>query len=270
MLPTLVIFARESLEASMIVAIILSYLRKIGRSDQVRRVYWGVATALLADFLVGCLIFLTIHRYQGTPLQTAFEGITYFIAAALLTVMSFWMKHQSRGLKKQLERRIDQSLQKSSGWALALLAGVTVGREGLETAIFILAIAFHTRIAWLATGAILGTTLGLGISTWIYRLGRKIPLVTFFNVFGVVLLVFSAALIADGIENFQTLGWLPIGQMRLWHTGQWLSESSALGDILHTFLGYASSPSLLQMLGYGSFMILAIIGYFRKPSPPQT
>ncbi|MDA8192453.1 MAG: FTR1 family protein [Thermaerobacter sp.] len=269
MLPTLVIFARESLEASMIVAIILSYLRRMNRSDQIRRVWLGVAAALSLDLAGGILIFATIHRYRGTALQTILEGITYFVAAILLTTMSFWMKRHSRGLKHQLEVRMDAALRTSSGWALAVLAGVTVGREGLETVIFMLAVALQTQAGWLMAGAALGLLLGLGVSWWIYRLGRQVPLATFFNVFGVILLVFGAALIADGIENFQALGWLPIGQSAVWNTSGWLSESSALGDLLHTFVGYAASPSILQLTVYVVFITVAIAQYFRHPTPPR-
>ncbi len=268
-LPTLVIFARESLEGSMIVAILLSYVEKIGQHRLRRQIWAGVVLALAVDLLVGIVIFATVHQYAGTRLQTILEGCTYIVAAVILTSMSFWMKSQSRGLKKHLEHNIDLALERGSRVGLVTLTAVTVGREGLETVVFMLAIAFQTGIVSLAIGAAVGLAIGLGISDWIYRLGRRIPLGTFFNVFGVLLLIFGAALLADAVEDFQSIGWLPWAHPILWHTGRWLSEQSAGGDVLHTFFGYASSPSVLQMVLYALFLLLTLLFYLgpRKKDP---
>lgn len=272
MLPTLVIFARESLEGSMIVAILLSYVEKIGHHRLRRQIWAGVVLALAIDLLVGIVIFATVHQYAGTRLQTILEGSTYVVAAVILTSMSFWMKSQSRGLKKHLEHNIDLALERGSRVGLVTLTAITVGREGLETVVFMLAIAFQTGIIPLAVGAGVGLAIGLGISDWIYRLGRRIPLGTFFNVFGVLLLIFGAALLADAVEDFQSIGWLPWAHPILWNTGRWLSEQSAGGDVLHTFFGYASSPSVLQMVLYALFLLLTLFFYLapRKKDPrPQ-
>lgn len=266
MLATLVIFARESLEASMIVAILLSYLKKTDRQTSIPKIWLGVALAVAMDTIVAVIIFATIHQYQGTRMQTVLEGITYLIAAALLTLMSFWMKRQSRSLKHSLEKHLATALGSSSSMALILLAVVTVGREGLETVFFMIAIAFRTNAFQLALGALAGLVLGLGISYWIYRLGRRVPLTTFFNVFGVLLLIFGASLLADGVQNFQSLGWIPFGRRILWNTGTWLNDQSAIGDILHTFFGYSQSPSMLQFAVYVGFVIIAIATYLNQPS----
>jgi high-affinity iron transporter len=105
------------MEASLIVAIILSYLRKTGRHEQARAVWVGIMAALVVDGAAGTVIWMSIHRYSGTALQTEFEGSTYFLAAGILTAMSFWMKAQGRHLKIQLQSDIDRSLATSSRWA---------------------------------------------------------------------------------------------------------------------------------------------------------
>ncbi|MCL5116149.1 MAG: FTR1 family protein [Firmicutes bacterium] len=264
MLPTLVIFARESLEGSMIVAILLSYLDKIGQQPMRRQIWLGVAFALACDLALGVIIFSTIHHYAGTRLQTILEGGTYFLAAIILTSMSFWMKNQSRGIKKHLEHDVDMALQRGSRLGLVTLTAVTVGREGLETVVFMLAIAFQTHLPSLVLGAVLGLSIGLGISDAIYRMGRRVPLGTFFNLFGVLLLIFGAALLADGIEDYQSIGWLPWSHPILWYSGHWLSEQSAIGDVLHTFFGYASQPSVFQMASYALFLALTLTYYLRR------
>lgn len=265
MLATMVIFARESLEASMIVAIILSYLRQIHRSDQAFWVWVGIAAALAVDAGAGVIVWTTIHRYSGTSLQTGLEGTTYFVAALILTGMSFWMKRQGRALKHQLQDGIDRTLASSAKWPLALLAAVTVGREGLETVVFVLALTFRTAPGPLLVGAAGGLLLGFGMSYWLYRLGRRIPLRSFFTVFGVLLLVFADALISDGVEDYQALRWIPWGRTVLWHTGRYLRESGAIGDVLHTFLGYAQAPSILQFSVYLGFLGAAVFLFLRSP-----
>lgn len=262
MLATAVIFARESLEASLIVAIIFSYLKQTQASRNLYGQVWmGILMALTVDGILGMVIWFTIHAYTGTSLQTVLEAITYVFAAILLIAMSFWMKNHSPHLKHDLQENIEKSLNDSKGWALGLLAGVTVGREGLETTIFILAISFQTTSGAIIWGALLGLGTGLYASYVIYHLGRKLPLKSFFNVFGTLLLIFASALLADGVEDFQTLHWLPGGHWILWNTGHILSESSVLGDILHTFIGYAQSPTGLQMAVYVGFLLLTIPRY---------
>ena len=261
MLPTTVIFFRESLEASLIVGILIAYLARIGRSDRVRSIWLGVGAAVATDFLVAIATFRLITDYDGSPLQTIFEGCTYLVATGILTYMSFWMKGQSHGLKRELEAQVNAALSRGSMAAIVLLSAITVGREGLETAFFTLAIAFNSSPGALAAGATLGLLLGLAVSYWVYSLGRRVPLGLFFNVLGVLLLLFAAGLLADGIRAFQDLGWLPFLHTVVWHSESLLSEDSALGDILHAFFGYAQAPTLLQVGAYAAFLVTSVASY---------
>lgn len=263
MLPTLVIFFRESLEASLIVGIILAYLARVGRPEQARAVWLGVGVTVALDLVVGLFTYHLIRQYDGSRVQSILEGGTYLVATGMLTYMSFWMKEQSRDLKRSLEARVQAALSGGSLMALVVLAAVSVGREGLETAFFTLAIAFHATPWAMSLGAALGLMAGIGVSWWIYRLGRRVPLGLFFNVLGVLLLLFAAGLLADGIEDFQGLGWLPFLGQVVWHSGHWLNERSAFGDILHNFFGYADAPTVLQVGAYTVFLALAVCAYLR-------
>jgi high-affinity iron transporter len=269
LLPSFVIFFREALEASLIVGIILAYLHRIGRRDRAASVWLGVACALLLDAAIAAVSFHVIHQYDGSRVQAILEGSTYVIATGMLTYMSFWMKEQSRGMRQELEAKVDAALTRSSVLAMALLSALTVGREGLETAFFMLAIALHAQPLPLFAGAVLGVCAGVGVSFWVYRLGRRAPLGLFFNVLGVMLLLFGAGLLADAVESFQSIGWLAFWQTAVWHSGRILSESSALGDILHSLLGYAEAPSVLQVLAYSIFLVIAVIAYLRIGKRPQ-
>ncbi len=268
MLPTLVIFFRESLEASLIVGIVLAYLARVGRPAHARAVWAGVAAAVALDLAVGLGTYHLIRQYDGSRVQSMLEGGTYLVATGMLTSMSFWMKEQGRDLRRSLETRVEAAVTRGSLAALVLLSAVTVGREGLETVFFTLAVAFHATPWALATGAASGLAAGVAVSFWVYRLGRRAPLGLFFNVLGVLLLLFAAGLLADGIQDFQSLGWLPFLGAVVWHSGRWLSDSSALGDILHSFFGYADAPSVLQLGAYAVFLAGAVAAYLRLGRRP--
>lgn len=265
MIATFILFLREGLEASLVVSILFAALRQLGQTRQARAVWIGVMLAVLGSLVGGVALYITIHDYVGSTFQTVFETITYLIAVVLLTTMTFWMQKHSRSLKKEIVARASTA---SSGFALGLLAFTTVGREGLETAIFTLAFAFQTNALLLLLGAVLGLLAAVGLCVLIYRLGYRLDYRIFFRVMGIILLIFAAGLLGDAVQNMQQLGWLTIGTAPLWNTAHILSEDSALGDILHTFIGYSEAPTVLQGLLYITYLLVAgsIFGWMtRKP-----
>ena len=261
MLATLVIFLREGVEASMIVAILLAYLNRLGRREHFRDVFLGVGAALLLATTAGAVIYLTVRSYDGTRGQTIFETVTYLLAAGVLTYMTFWMRNHARSLSKELRARADAALDGRARWGLGLLAFQAVGREGLETVVFTLAILFSTSPAGALGGAVIGLAGSLAIAFVIYRLGHKLNLSRFFTVIGVLLMVFAAGLLADAIENLQQLGWLPVLDGAMWHTGRLLSEDSAFGDVLHSFFGYSDAPTPLQLMVYVAYLAIVVAAY---------
>ena len=270
MLATLVIFLREGVEASMIVAILLAYLNRLGRRDHFRDVFLGVGAALLLATAVGVAVYTTVSQYDGSRGQTIFETVTYLLAAAVLTYMTFWMRNHARSLSKELRSRAEAALDGKARWGLGLLAFQAVGREGLETVVFTLAIVFSTSPARALSGAVLGLAGSLVIAFVIYRLGHKLNLSRFFTVIGVLLMVFAAGLLADAVQNLQELGWLPVLDLPMWHTGQLLSEDSAFGDVLHSFFGYSDSPTPLQLLVYVAYLAIVMVAYLRLRAGPQS
>ena len=261
MLATLVIFLREGVEASMIIAILLAYLNRIGRRDHFRDVFIGVGAALLLAAAGGAVAYETIRSYDGSRVQTIFETITFLVAATVLTYMTVWMRNHARSLSKELRARAEAALDGRARWGLGLLAFQAVGREGLETVVFTLAIIFSTSAAGALTGAVIGLVGALCIAFVIYRLGHRLNLSRFFRVIGVLLIFFAAGLLADAVENLQQLGWLPVLEEPMWHSGRLLSENSALGDVLHSFFGYSDAPTPLQLLVYVAYLAIAALTY---------
>jgi high-affinity iron transporter len=232
-IPTFVIFLREGIEASMIIAILLSYLQRIGQRQHFRDVYWGVAAALVLVLGGGVAAFFLIKQYEGSNVQTYFETATYVLAAVVLTYMTFWMQRHAKGLAKELERRSDLALSRGTRWGLGLLAFQAVGREGLETMVFTLAIVFasskqaatpiHGNLLLLGAG--LGVAVALVIAFAIYKLGAKMNMRRFFRVLGTVLMVFA--------------------------------------DVLHSLLGYADHPTLLQVIVWLAYVVTSTAFFMR-------
>jgi high-affinity iron transporter len=269
MLPAFILLLREGFEASLIVSILLAALKQLGQSEQARAVWVGVGLAVLAALVGGVTIYFTVRAYADTTFQTVFETITYLIAVVILTTMTVWMQQHSRTLKREITARATAA---GSGFAMGLLAFTTVGREGLETAVFMLAFAFQTNGVLLLIGGLLGIAASVALCYAIYRMGYRLDFRVFFRAMGVLLLIFAAGLLSDAIQNMQELGWITFGGAHLWNTASFLSEDSVLGDVLHTFIGYAESPTALQVTLYLLYVV-AFAGYFwyltRKPGLPR-
>jgi len=260
-LATLVIFLREGIEASMIVAILLAYLDRLGRREFFRDVFLGVGAALLLATGGGVAAYLTIRSYDGSRVQAVFETATYLLAAAVLTYMTFWMRNHARSISGELRSRAEAALDGRARWGLGLLAFQAVGREGLETVVFTLAIIFSTSAAGALAGAVTGLAGSLAVAFVIYRLGHRLNLSRFFTVIGCLLMVFAAGLLADTVQNLQELGWLRVLGAPMWHTGRVLSQDSSFGDVLHSFFGYSDSPTPLQLIVYLAYLVVVIAAF---------
>ena len=108
-IPGFLITFREALEAALIVTILLAYLRKIGRGNLGRYVWFGTALALILSMVIGSAVFIVYGELSGVA-TAVFEGFASLIAAGILTYMIFWMASNSRKIKGELERRVDLSL----------------------------------------------------------------------------------------------------------------------------------------------------------------
>src|SRR3974390_3314155 len=107
MVATFVIFLREGIEASMIVAILLAYLDRIGQRKHFVDIFIGVGAALILAGAGGGAAYYTIRSYDGSRAQTIFETVTYLLAAAVLTYMTFWMRRHARTISKELPQRTE-------------------------------------------------------------------------------------------------------------------------------------------------------------------
>ena len=259
------IFLREGIEASMIVAILMAFLDRIGQRQHFRDVLAGVGAALALAAGGGVAAYLTIRTYEGSRAQTIFESATYLLAAGVLTYMTFWMRRHSRTISAELRQKATEVLDGRARGGLFLLAFQAVGREGLETVVFTLAIVFSATAGGAILGGAIGLALSLVLAIAIYRMGARVDLGMFFKVVGALLMVFAAGLLVDAVEDLQKLGWLPFLASPMWSSRHLLDEGSALGDLAHSFFGYVSRPTPLELLVWVSYVTVVLTAFFGMP-----
>jgi len=245
---------REGLEAALIIAIMLGYLRKVGRLDMQWSVWAGAisAAALAVAFTV---VLQLIGAQFEDPAKAIYEGVTSLIAVAMLTGMIFWMARQARYIKGSLEHSMKERLANGAVWGLLALAFMTVAREGVETALFLSASAFQSSGSDTLVGGIVGLLVAAGVAWAVYVAGVRLQLRTFFKITSVLLVVFAAGILRYAIHEFEEIAWVPPIIEHVWNTDAWIPASSPVGSVLQALIGYTSQPSLMQLIGYFGYLL---------------
>jgi high-affinity iron transporter len=273
---SLLIFAREGLEGTLICSILLTYLASAGRRDLFRYIFLGAGLAVVLATAAGILLWVTLHGsgYINSTGQTWFETGVFAVAVIVLTYMTFWMRRHSRDMGRELRERVSGAVNGGSGIALGLIAFVTVGREAVETVIFMLAIAYTSSPIQLVIGAVIGLAIALGVSYAMFRVGLRLNLGRFFAIVGSLLMLVAAGLLADFIQNLQQLKLLPGGSMTLWNVSRTLPDNTGIGDVLHGLVGYSAAPTVLQATLWVVFLIVGLTLFLRparrRVGPPPS
>jgi len=262
---SLLITLREGLEAALILGIILAYLAKTGNRDKSGTVWLGTLAALGLSVLAGAIVFVTAGEVEGRA-EAVFEGVAMLTAAGVLTYMIFWMRRQAINIRAHLQAQVNTALRSGSRVALGVLAFVAVGREGIETVLFLFAATKAASPVAATAGGLLGVAAAAVLGYLLYRGTYRLNLRAFFNVTSVLLLLFAAGLLAHGIHEFQEAALLPAGIEHVWDTNALLSETSTAGSFLKALFGYNGDPSLVEVAGWAAYLLLVGWAYFRPPT----
>ena len=208
MFDSLVITLREGVEAALIVGIVLGYLKKAGREEWTRFVWWGVGTAVIVS--AAAAYFLQKWAIS----EDAYEGWMMLVGAVFVASVVVWMMRASKGLKKEIESKISGlsiNPSRSGGWGIFAFVLLMVAREGAETAIFLGAVSLRTTELMNLMGAVLGLALAMGLGVAFFKGSVKVNLRRFFSVTSVVLLVVAVQLLISGYHELSEARILPSG-----------------------------------------------------------
>jgi high-affinity iron transporter len=257
-LATFVIGLREGLEAALIVCIVAAFLRKRGRADLLGPVAAGVGLAVLVCLLaaVGLQLLNASLPHQQ---QESLEFIVGMIAVLMVTWMAAWMRGHARELKHELETAASQALAQGSGWALVGMACLAVMREGLETAVFLLATLQASQNAVLGSiGAVLGLLLAVLLGVGLYRGVARIDLGRFFGATSLVLVVVAAGLVMTSLHAAHQADWLNVGQQQVLDISGLVQAGSIQSAVLTGMLGLEPRPTLVETAGWVSYVVIAL------------
>jgi high-affinity iron transporter len=211
MLQSFVVTLREGLEAFLIVAISLAYLRKTGRVALIPAVHWGIAAAVLVSIGAGVLLAQAAN-------QALWEGVLALVAAVLVGSLIVHMWRAGRYLKRNIEGRLETSSSRAGAAAFLGVFGFTllmITREGMETALLMNALLFQVRQVDIISGALAGTIVAAFVA-WLWtRYGHRVNLARFFQVTAVFLIVFVVQLMIYGVHELTEANIFPNSQP--WH-----------------------------------------------------
>ena len=274
MLPTYLLSLREGLEVALIIGIVLGALTKIRRNDLSPTVWLGTLSAVGVSILTA-VVLTRFGMSLEAQAEQIFEGITMLIAAGILTWMIFWMRKQARFLKSELEAGVNKAAASTGKRAMFWLAFLAVVREGVELALFITAAFFagdQSQVTNNIIRTLAGTILGLGTAAllgWtLFATTVRLDLRRFFQVTGILLILFAAGLVAHGVHEFNEVGWIPAVVEHIWDVNPILDETSVAGQLLRTLFGYNGNPSLTEMIAYFAYLIVVSIFWRRDDTAP--
>jgi len=260
---------REGLEAALVVVILVAFLVKTDRRWALRHVWTGVGVAVALSVALGAL--LTYGTKQLTfEAQELIGGSASIIAVVFVTFMVFWMKSASRTISGELKGKLDRALDMGP-LAIALVAFLGVGREGLETAIFFYA---TTEAAGQGNNQpLIGWVIGLGgavVLGWlIYRGAVKINLAKFFRYTGVLLVLVAGGILAYGLHDLQEAGFLPGLTTLAFDVSATVDPGSWYATLLKGIFNFTPATTVLQAVAWVLYVGIVLTLFLRpaRPSP---
>lgn len=253
---------REGLEAALVVGILIAYVVKIGRHDVVKRIWLGVGLAVGVSLALGAV--LTFGAYGlSFEAQEIIAGILSLVAAAFVTWMIFWMLRASRSLSGHLRGDVDRHLE-GAGWGLVLVALFAVGREGIETALFIwAAVQASGETALPLTGAFLGLALASALGYLIYRGVLSFNISRFFTWTGLFLVIVAGGVVSYGVHDLQEAGVLPGLYNLAFDVSGAVPPTSWYGAVLTGMFNFSAATTWLEALAWVSYVVPVLTLFLR-------
>lgn len=261
MLGNFLIGLREGLEASLIVSLLIAYLVKSGRRSLLPAVWVGVGVAVALSVAVGAALEFGPNEL-GEEAEELLAGTLSILAVALVTWMIFWMAKASGTIASDLREHVDATADRP--WAVAVVAFLAVGREGLETALFVWAASQASAAETGSTtepllGALLGLAVAVALGWLLYAGALRINLGRFFTVTGGFLIVVAAGVLAYGVHELQEVGVLPGADDLAFDVSAVIAKDGVLGSVLRGVFNFTPTPTVAQVVAWVGYV--AVVGF---------
>jgi len=260
---------REGLEATLVVIILLLYLKKTKQQQYNKYVYFGTFLAILSSILFA-IIFSVIYGGFTGLLEEIFEGFAFTISGLFIVSLVLWVSKEGPKMREHLEDKVEQSINRQRIFSISSLTFIIIIREGIE---LVLLLTGATSIGSINPFvSILGSIIGISISIFIGILTfygiKTVNLSRFFKITNILLILFAAGLITYGIHEFIEAGVINPIIDEVWNIKHILPESfpdgnpatpvwlEIFGSLLKALFGYNANPALLEIVIYPSLLVL--------------
>ncbi|MGA5066092.1 iron uptake transporter permease EfeU [Streptomyces exfoliatus] len=246
---------REGLEASLVVCILIAYVVKTGRRDALRPIWTGVGVAVGVSLAFGAGLEFGSQELTFEA-QELLGGTLSIVAVVLVTWMVFWMRRTARHLRDELHGKLDAALRMGTG-ALVATAFLAVGREGLETALFVWASVRASSDGSYAplTGVLLGLLTAVLLGWLFYRGALRINLARFFTWTGGMLVVVAAGVLAYGVHDLQEARFLDGLANKAFDVSATIPPDSWYGTLLKGVFNFQPNPTVLQVTVWALYLV---------------
>lgn len=265
MLASYLIALREGLEASLVVSILVAYLVRTDRRHLLPRIWTGVALAVAVSLGFGALLTYGPRGLEFKA-QEAIGGGLSIIAVGFVTWMIFWMARTAKNLSGELRGAVDRAAE-GTRLGLVVVATLAVGREGLETALFLWsttqAVKDTTGTAQPLIGAALGLVTAVVIAWLVYRGALHLNLGTFFTWTGFALIFVAAGVLGYGIHDLQEAGILPGLNTLAWNVEHLIKPDGIPGTLLKGTLNFSPRTTVLEAIAWFAYVAVVLPTYIR-------
>lgn len=260
MFNALIVVWRESLEAMLVIGVLMSWIARQPEADRssLRRGVWGGAVAGLV--LASALAYVTYaiqSEFAGAALEK-FQLAMVLVAAGLILQMVLWMHRHGREMKRELEAQAEKS---AGTLGIGAIVALAVAREGAETVVFLYGLGLEADHGAL-TGMLLAASAGFAAAlatAWLVASGaRYLNYRTLFRVSEILLLLIANALLANGIDRMIGMEWLPPLLDPAWDMSALVSDGHGVGRFLADFVGYRARPAGILLLASLAFWVYAL------------
>ncbi|MFE6970137.1 iron uptake transporter permease EfeU [Isoptericola sp. NPDC057653] len=263
---------REGLEASLVASILIAYLVKTGRRDLLPALWTGIGVAVVVSLGFGAAL---TFGPQGLTFeaQEAIGGTLSIVAVGLITWMILWMGKTAQHLRADLQHKLDDAIA-AGRWAVVVMAMLAVGREGLETTLFLWAGAKATGTSTQPiAGAVLGIAVAIVLATLVYRGAVRLNLRAFFAWTGLFLVFVAAGVLSYGVHDLQEAGLLPGLHHLAFDVSAYVPPTSWYGTVLKGIFNFSPATTWLELAVWWLYVVPVLFLFvrtvwFRQPARP--